>query len=113
MVVQHVISYFIKNVTIYGTLRISSSIHHITLEREIKHQQENIKLLMDILVTTQNRMKQQVDQHRNEREFEVGYWVFFRLQPYKQMSLKQQKRDNKLAPKYSSCYKVLQRNRST
>jgi hypothetical protein len=32
-----------------------------------------------------------------------------RVQPYKQMSLKKQKKDNKLAPKYYFPYKVLQR----
>jgi hypothetical protein len=31
-------------------------------------------------------MKQQVDQHHSERSFEVGDWVFLRLQPHKQMS---------------------------
>jgi hypothetical protein len=36
MVVQHIISYFIKNVHVFGTLWISSSIHYITLEREYK-----------------------------------------------------------------------------
>jgi hypothetical protein len=41
-------------------------------------------------------MKQQADKHRSERSFEVGDWVFLRLQPYKQMSLKQAKKDNKL-----------------
>jgi hypothetical protein len=52
-------------------------------------------------------MKQQEGQHHNKREFEVRDWVFFRLQPYKHMSLKQQKKDNKLAPKYYGPYKVL------
>ena len=37
----------------------------------------------------QNRMRQQADQCRTEREFEVGDWVFIRLQPYKRVSLKQ------------------------
>jgi len=32
-----------------------------------------------------------------------------RLQPYKHMSLKQQKKENKLAPKYYSPYKFLKR----
>jgi hypothetical protein len=79
------------------------------VEDHIEHQQEVLQLLKDNLVITQNRMKQQAYQHHSEREFEVGDWVFLRLQPYKQMSLKQQKKDNKLAPKYYGPYKVLQR----
>ena len=42
-------------------------------------------------------MKHQADRHRTEREFEVGYWVFVLLQPYKQLSLKKSGK-NKLAP---------------
>ena len=52
-------------------------------------------------------MKQQEDQHRSERSFEEGDWVFLRLQPYKQMLLKKLNNDNKLAPKYYGSYKVL------
>src|ERR1700738_2114995 len=53
-------------------------------------------------------MKQHAYQHCSERSFDVGDWVFLRLQPYKQMSLKQVKKDNKLPPKYYGPYKVLQ-----
>ena len=54
-------------------------------------------------------MKQQAYQHCSERTFNEGDWVFLRLQPYKHMSPKNTKKDNKLLPKYYSPYKVLQK----
>jgi hypothetical protein len=74
----------------------------------IEHQQQVFQHLKDNLTMEKNRMKQQADQHRSERSFEVRDWVFLRLQPYKQMYLKKYKKDNKLSPKYCGPYKVLQ-----
>ena len=62
-----------------------------------------MQVLKDNLTMAQNRMKKQADQHRIEWEFEVEDWVFVRLQPYKQLSLKQQQK-NKLAPKFYGPY---------
>jgi hypothetical protein len=113
MVVQHNLPYFIKNVPIYGyhlpsiTSSLKGTAKVQAMEDHIGNQQEVLKLLKGNLVIAQNRMKQQAYQHHSEREFEVGDWIFLRLQPCKSMSLKQRKKDNKLAPKYYGPYKVL------
>jgi hypothetical protein len=54
----------------------------------------------------QNRMKQQADQGRSERQFAKGDQVFLQLQPYKQTSLKAE-HCQKLAPKFYGPYTVL------
>lgn len=53
-------------------------------------------------------MKQQANQHRSKREFKEGDWVFVRLQPYKQLSLKQ-KGKNELSPKYYGSYQIIKK----
>jgi len=53
-------------------------------------------------------MKQQADQHQT-KDFDVGDWIFLWLQTYKQMSLKQAMKENKLSPNYYDLYKVLQK----
>jgi hypothetical protein len=53
------------------------------VEDHIEHQQQVLQILKDNLTMAQNHMKQQADQHRSEISFEVGDWVFLRLQPYK------------------------------
>jgi hypothetical protein len=92
--------------SITSSLKEKSKVQAV--EDHIENQQQILQILRDNLTMVQNRMKQQADQHRSERSFEVGDWVFLRLQPYKQMSLKQAKKDNKLSPKYYGPYKVLQ-----
>ena len=92
--------------SITSSLKEKSKVQAV--EDHIENQQQILQILKDNLTMAQNRMKQQADQHHSERSFEVGDWVFLRLQPYKQMSLKQAKKDNKLSPKYYGPYKVLQ-----
>ena len=74
----------------------------------IEHQQQVLRLLKDNLTLAQNRMKQQVDQQHNETIFDVGDWEFLQLQPYKQMSLEEAQKENKLSLRYYGPYKVLQ-----
>jgi hypothetical protein len=63
-------------------------------------------IVQENLVMAQNRMKQQADQGRSERQFAEGDQVFLRLQPYKQTSLKAE-HCQKLAPKFYGPYIVL------
>jgi hypothetical protein len=53
------------------------------VEYHIKNKQQVLQILKDNWTMAQNRMKQQTDQHRSERSFEVGDWAFLRIQPYK------------------------------
>ena len=73
--------------SITSSLRYQSKVQ--VVEEHIENQQQVLHLLKDNMTMVHNRMKQQADQHRSQRSFEVGDWVFLRLQPYKQMSLKQ------------------------
>lgn len=93
--------------SITSSLRVQPKVRAV--EEHIQHQQEVLSSLKENLAMSQNCMKQQAGKHRSERHFEVGDWVFVRLQPYKKMSLKQHKKDNKLSPKYYGPYQVLQK----
>ena len=78
------------------------------MEYHIDHKKV-LQILKDNLNLAQNRMKQLADQHCSERSFDVGDWVFLRLQPNKKTSLMQAKKENKLSPKYYGPCKLLQK----
>jgi hypothetical protein len=81
---------------------------HIKVALVKYHLDQNYKilqLLKENLTVARNRMKQQADQSQTEREFEVGDWVFVRLHPYNQLSIKQHG-NNKLAPKFYGPYQI-------
>ena len=48
---------------------------------------ELIPLLKQNLISAQARMKLLADQHRFDKSFSVGDWVYLKLQPYRQLSL--------------------------
>ncbi len=66
------------------------------------------KELRDRLQIAQNRMKQQADKHRREKEYTVGSWVYLRLQPYRQVSVAARK-NPKLAARYYGPFEILAR----
>lgn len=60
------------------------------------------------MLKAQVRMKQQADKKRKEIEFQVGDYVYLKLQPYKQRSLA--KRPNqKSSMRFFGPYKILER----
>ncbi|GMI77157.1 hypothetical protein HRI_001385000 [Hibiscus trionum] len=67
-----------------------------------------LKELKCNLEAAQNRMKLQAYKHRRELTLDEGSWVFVRLQPYQQLSLRLQ-RQYKLSPRYFGPYRILKR----
>ena len=67
-----------------------------------------MSLLKKNFLLAQERMKVQVDKHRVKRNFSEGDWVYFRLQPYRQRSLKPNAL-GKLSPKFYGPFQVQHR----
>ena len=71
--------------------------------------EEREKMLMILkfhLLRAQHRMKQLADRHISDRSFEIGDWMFLKLQPYRQKTVAHRS-SNKISPKYYGPYKVL------
>ena len=60
------------------------------------------------LAIAEERMKAHADKHRQGRAFEVGDWVYLKLQPYRQRTLAY-KGKWKLSPRFFGPFQVLQK----
>jgi hypothetical protein len=84
----------------------SSSNDHV--DRSLLAREEAIKLLKFHLARAQNRMVQQADKHRSDRVFSIGDYVYLKLQPYRQLSMKSHG-FHKLLPKFYGPFPVIDR----
>ncbi|KAG6518817.1 hypothetical protein ZIOFF_022298 [Zingiber officinale] len=86
--------------------RGSTNVHQV--DQNLRTRDQILQLLKNNLCDAQARIKQLADMHRSEREFAIGDWVFLKLQPYKQVSIRRSN-SMKLSPKFYGPYKVMER----
>ena len=77
--------------------------------RCLQKREEVIIMLKFHLLRAQNRMKQYADAHRSPREFKIGNFVYLKLQPYRQNTLKNRKVPHKLSPRFYETFRVTDR----
>lgn len=78
------------------------------VDKELADRDEVLKELRCQLQISRNRMKKFADDRRTERSFDVGDFVYLRLQPYKQVSISLG-RNFKLSPQYYGPFEILQK----
>ncbi|CAM8908644.1 unnamed protein product [Rhodiola kirilowii] len=78
----------------------------VLVDRSLRKREELIAMLKFHLLRAQNRMKQYADSHRSVREFQVGDFVYLKLQPYRQHSLKSRV-PHKLSPRFYGPFRII------
>ena len=79
--------------------------HVDAVDRSLSAREAAVRLLKFHLHRAQQKMKINADKHRTERDFDVGQWVYVKLQPHRQVTLRQSKY-NKLVPKYYGPFQI-------
>jgi hypothetical protein len=85
-----------------GTSKINSLDELLTQKTQV------LKVLKENLTKARNCMIIQANRHRQDREFEVGQWVYLKLQPYRQQSV-QHRTSHKLAKRFYGPFRILKR----
>lgn len=88
----------------YGDLVTTNS----TLDQQLKERDAALRVLNEHLRIAQGKMKKAADQKRWDVELQVDDWVFLKIQPYHQSTLRQ-RRNEKLSPKFFRPYCVVEK----
>nr|GEU88313.1 retrotransposon protein, putative, unclassified [Tanacetum cinerariifolium] len=82
----------VVNRCLEGHLRCMTGLSKVdAVDRSLLDRENVIKMLKFHLQRSQNIMKQQADKSRTERQFEVGDMGFLKMQPHKQVTIRQDK----------------------
>ncbi|GKD18655.1 putative mitochondrial protein, partial [Tanacetum coccineum] len=78
------------------------------VDRTLVAREQVIQLLEFHLKRAQNKMKSMADKHTSDREFNEGDWVYLKLQPYRQVTVRQSAQ-HKISTKYYGPFRVLKK----
>jgi RNase H-like domain found in reverse transcriptase/Reverse transcriptase (RNA-dependent DNA polymerase)/Integrase zinc binding domain/Retroviral aspartyl protease/Ty3 transposon capsid-like protein/Integrase core domain/Chromo (CHRromatin Organisation MOdifier) domain len=78
-----------------------------TVNELLADRQQIMKRLKEHLTQAQARMKKYADLKRTERSFNVGDWVYLKLQPYRQVTIQGRGKHHKLKPKFYGPFEIV------